>query len=405
MNYTKILTKQTVFTLVTSLFLLFFSASESMAQSRKALEEKKKSVLQQIEVTNNLLSETEKNRKQGYNRLLIIKRRVALRKELVSTLRDEINGIDQEIQQKTEIIQKLERELAKLKNEYARLIYFAYKNRKNYDKLMFILAAEDFNQAYRRLKYLQQYNKYRRDQAQKIINTQKSLTYELAELKEIKGRKKSMLHQKEKEQHYLRDEQRKELAAIDELKSKEAELKADLRKVNKIKAKVEKEIQDLIAKEAKEKSFYKNLSNEEVVLSETFLNARGRLPWPVFEGVIIEAFGEHAHPVLRGVKVNNEGIDIKVSRNFQVRAIFNGQVKKIFSIPGANTSIILRHGHYLTVYSNLSDVHVKVGDFVKSGTYIADVFTMKNHEKNAILHLRIYEENKTLNPEQWLKDK
>ncbi len=405
MRYFRFSIKQFLaFVFITTL-LVIIADFDCQAQSRKALEKKKQSVLKQIEVTNNLLDETERNKKQGYNRLLIIKRRVALRKELISTLRDELNGIDQEIEKKADIIANLEKELAKLKEEYAKLIYFAYKNRKNYDKLMFILAADDFNQAYRRLKYLQQYNKYRRDQAQKIVNTQKSLAYELAELKEVKTKKNQMLQQKRNEQNYLQEEQQKEMAAIDNLKSKESELKADLRRANSIKANLEKEIKALIAKEAEENSFYKNLTNEEVVLSDAFLNSRGKLPWPVTEGVIIESFGEHAHPVLKGVKVINEGIDIKVSRNYQVRAIYSGQVKKIFSIPGANTSIILRHGHYLTVYSNLSDVHVKVGDFVRSGSYIGDVFTMRNHEKNAILHLRIYEENKTLNPEQWLTDK
>lgn len=405
MRYCRLTIQHFVAIVFAASLLIIATGNDCQAQSRKALENKKQSVLKQIQVTNSLLEETEQNKKQGYNRLLIIKRRVALRKELISTLRDELNSIDQEIDQKEEIIRKLELELAKLKKEYAKLIYFAYKNRKNYDKLMFILSADDFNQAYRRLKYLQQYNEYRRDQAQKIVNTQKSLTYELAELKEVKSKKRQMLQRKQKEQDYLQDEQQKEIAAIDDLKNKEAQLKADLRRANNIKASLEKEIKALIAKEAEANSFYKNLSNEEVVLSDAFLNARGKLPWPVAEGVIIESFGEHAHPVLKGVKVINEGIDIKVSRNFQVRAIFSGQVKKIFSIPGANTSIILRHGHYLTVYSNLSDVHVKVGDFVKSGTYIGDVFTMRNHEKNAILHLRIYEENKTLNPEQWLIDK
>jgi septal ring factor EnvC (AmiA/AmiB activator) len=405
MRYCRLTIQHFVAIVFAASLLIIATGNDCQAQSRKALENKKQSVLKQIQVTNSLLEETEQNKKQGYNRLLIIKRRVALRKELISTLRDELNSIDQEIDQKEEIIRKLELELAKLKKEYAKLIYFAYKNRKNYDKLMFILSADDFNQAYRRLKYLQQYNEYRRDQAQKIVNTQKSLTYELAELKEVKSKKRQMLQRKQKEQDYLQDEQQKEIAAIDDLKNKEAQLKADLRRANNIKASLEKEIKALIAKEAEANSFYKNLTNEEVVLSDAFLNARGKLPWPVAEGVIIESFGEHAHPVLKGVKVINEGIDIKVSRNFQVRAIFSGQVKKIFSIPGANTSIILRHGHYLTVYSNLSDVHVKVGDFVKSGTYIGDVFTMRNHEKNAILHLRIYEENKTLNPEQWLIDK
>jgi len=387
------------------LFLICVGFNEIQAQSRKALEQKKKSVAQQIEVTNKLLQETEMNRKQGYNRLLIIKRRVALRKELVSTLRDELISIDNEVQDKSNVIKELEIKLEQLKAEYGRLVYFAYKNRSNYDKLMFILASDDFNQAYRRLKYLQQYSKYRREQAQKIVNTRKTLAYEVAELQEIRQNKQKMLAQKEREQHYLKQEQRKELAAVNSLKSKARELKADIIKANKIRAQIEAEIKALIAKEAEANSFYKKLSSEEAVVSQDFLNARGQLIWPVSEGVIIESFGEHAHPVLRGVKVNNEGIDIKVSRNFQVRSIFDGQVKKIFSIPGANTSVILRHGHYLTVYSNLSDVHVKMGDIIKRGTYIGDVFTMKNHEKNAILHFRIYEENKTLNPEQWIKDK
>lgn len=382
-------------------FFLILSLS-AFAQDRENLEKKKQETEKEIAITNRLLEETAANRKSSYNRLLILKKRIFLRSNLIQTLTAEVDLLDREIEGKKENINKLEKELKKLKEEYAKLIYFAYKNRNSYDRLLFVLSAEDFNQAYRRMKYLQQYTSYRRSQARKIFNTQKALEYEIDELQLMRSDKQEVLQKKLREKNLLSREQTRESQDIQALKKREDELRRKLNEKIRIKNKLEKEIAALIEREAAKNTFYKDLNDFEANIDTRFRQKKGSLPWPVEEGVIIESFGEHWHPVLKGVRVNNEGIDIKVSGSTAVRAIFDGEIKRVFAIPGANISVIIRHGHYLTVYSNLVNVRVKTGDKIQASELLGNVFTSPGDEESGVLHLRVYEENKKLDPALWI---
>ncbi len=387
--------------LTLSFVFLILSISVS-AQDRENLEKKKQETEKEIAITNKLLEETAANRKSSYNRLLILKKRISLRSNLIQTLTAEVDLLDREIHGKKENINKLEKELKKLKEEYAKLIYFAYKNRNSYDRLLFVLSAEDFNQAYRRMKYLQQYTSYRRNQARKIFNTQKALEYEIDELQLMRSDKQEVLQKKLREKNLLNLEQTRESKDILALKRREDELRRKLNEKIRIKNKLEKEIAALIEREAAKNTFYKDLNDFEANIDSRFRQQKGSLPWPVEEGVIIENFGEHWHPVLKGVRVNNEGIDIKVSGSTAVRAIFDGEIKRVFAIPGANISVIIRHGHYLTVYSNLVNVRVKTGDKIQASELLGNVFTSPGDEESGVLHLRVYEENKKLDPALWI---
>ncbi len=383
-------------------FMLFVSVA-TQAQNREDLEKQKQETEKEIALTNKLLEETAANRQSSYNRLLILKKRISLRSNLIQTLTAEVDLLDREIEGKKENINKLEKELEKLKEEYARLIYFAYKNRNSYDRLLFILSAEDFNQAYRRMKYLQQYTSYRRSQARKIFNTQKALEYEIDELQLMRNDKQEILQKKLRERNLLDRERSRESQDVQSLQQKEQELRRKLNEKIRIKNKLEKEIATLIEREAAKNTFYKDLNDFEADINTRFRQQKGQLPWPVGEGVIIQSFGEHWHPVLKGVRVNNEGIDIKVSGSTAVQAVFDGEIKRVFAIPGANISVIIRHGHYLTVYSNLVDVRVKVGDKISAGDLLGNVFTAPGDEESGVLHLRVYEENKKLDPALWIK--
>ncbi|MCB2197343.1 MAG: peptidoglycan DD-metalloendopeptidase family protein [Bacteroidetes bacterium] len=380
---------------------MLFSFVIATAQTKDELQKKKQKTEEDLRLTNQLLQQTEKTKSAGLNKLLIIKKRISLREKLINEISQQINMLDNEIEQNTERIIKLENELKQLKQEYAKMIYFAYKNRNNYDRLMFILASEDFNQAYRRMKYFQQYTKYRKKQAEKILITQKNLEYETEQLKEQRNEKIMLLSSKEREKAHLSSEKVKENQEVARLKRKEQELRNKIRENQRVMKQLENAIAELIAREAKENKTYKTLSAEEELISQQFKSNRGRLIWPIDNGVIIREFGEHPHPVIKGVKIKNDGIDIGTNKDAKVKAVFEGEVKNVIAVPGANMAVIIRHGHYLTLYSNIVNVRVKPGDKVTKGYYIGDVYYTDNDE-GSVLHLRVYEETKVLNPKNWL---
>ncbi len=385
---------------VIGLLLLALNTSV-FSQTKNELEQRKKRTQEDIKLTNQLLEQTEKTKTAGLNKLLIIKKRISLRERLIREIEDEIKLIDSEIENKNNKILKLENDLVKLKDEYAKMIYFAFKNRNNYDRLMFVLAAEDFNQAYRRMKYFQQYTQYRKKQAQKIVVAQKNLEYEKEELKDNKNEKIELLANKEKEKNYLTNEKQKKNSEIGRLKRKESELRKEIREKEKIMNQLKRAIADLIKKEAKANKTYKTLSANEELISQGFKEQKGKLMWPIENGIVIREFGPYEPEGLKGVKIVNEGLDIGTTRDAKVKAIYEGEIKKVIAVPGANMAVIIRHGHYLTLYSNIVNVSVKPGDKVTKGHQIGEVYNSESGEAS-ILHLGIYEETKVQNPKNWL---
>lgn len=381
------------------IFLLF--SFFTFGQTRQELEERKQKTENEIKLTNELLDQTQQSKSAGLNKLLIIKKRISLREQLIQDITNQVNHLDKSIEEKSERINELESDLNKLKSEYAKMIYFAYKNRNSYDRLMFILASEDFNQAYRRIKYFEQYSKYRRKQASLIFATQKTLEYEIESLKERKNEKQDLLASKEKEKNSLSNERMRESREIARLRSKESQLRKELKAKEKIREELEKKIAEIIAKEAAKRKLTALTASEEAI-SEGFKKSMGNLSWPLENGIIIRPFGEIEHPVLKGIKINNEGIDISAQKESKVKAVYEGEVTQVFVVPGNNMAIIIRHGHFLTLYSNLVNVRVRKGDIIPKGYYLGDVYYNQNDDESSVLHLRVYEETKVLNPEKWL---
>ncbi len=385
--------------LIPLLLILSYSA---YSQTKKELEQRKNKTEESIKLTNQLLEQTEKTKSAGLNKLLIIKKRISLREQLINRISDQIKYIENEIGIKNSTITMLEIEIKQLKEEYAKMIYFAYKNRNNYDRLMFVLAADDFNQAYRRMKYFQQYSKYRKKQAEKIVISQKNLEYEIEQLKEQKSEKIKLLANKEREKAHLGSERIKEKSEINRLKRKESELKKKIRENQRIMKQLKNAIAELIAREAKANKTYKTLSANEEMISQRFKSSKGKLKWPIDNGIVLEEFGEHPHPVIKGVKIKNEGIDIGTTKDAKVKSIYEGEIKSVFAVPGANMAVIIRHGHFLSLYSNIVNVRIRPGDKVTEGYYIGDVYFTDNDE-GSVLHLGIYEERNALNPQSWLR--
>ena len=377
------------------------------AQKRKDLEERRTKTQEEIEYTNTILVETQKNRRNTIQRVRILNKRIQLRNEIINNISNEISLIEDEIGQKNLLISAMEGDLLKIREQYAELIVQAYWNRGKREWLMFVMSAENFNQAYRRMKYLQQFSRHRREQAQLIQKMKNDILNEIENLEEIKVQKESLAIEKRNENHSLVLEKRDKNRLVSDLTNKEKELKEEIRAKSEIAKKLEKEIADIIAEEARRtrsRNMYDQLTPEEKLISDNFQENKGKLPWPVERGIITGKYGVHPHPVLKQITIDNDGVDISTIKGAEARALFDGEVTKIVAILGANYTVILRHGNFLTVYQNLVDLRVKQGDIVSLKQVLGTVYT-DNETNNTLLHMQIWKERSIQNPEEWISRK
>jgi len=379
---------------------------------KKELEERKKDLQKEIDYTNQLLNETKRNKKISLNQLVTLNKRITVREELINTISYEIGLINKQVQSNSNSVEALQNDLKKLKEEYAKMIFYAYKNEDAYSRLMFVFSSSDFNQAYMRLKYLQQYSDYRHRQAEMIEKTQHALNEKIKSLQEKKTAKKELLTNEELEKARLTDEKDEKEEVFSQLQKQEKQLKKDLEKKKKDAEKLQQAIQRMIEEEIKRARDVakKNkapepkglvLTPEAVALSSSFSTNKGKLPWPVLQGIITEHFGVHAHPLLPQVSISSNGIDISTSKGALARAVFEGEVTGVANIPASGSVVIIRHGEYLSVYANLSEVYVKPGDKVKTKQNIGSVIYDENDAKTE-LHLEIWKGQTKLDPELWL---
>lgn len=423
--------------------------------SKKDLENKKKRINDEINELNSLLSETKANKKSSIGALVNINMKLEKRQDLINTINAEIVELDKEIKQNQNKNAQLKDNLQRLKSEYAKMIVFAQRNQDSYSKLMFIFSANNFNQAYARLKYMQQYSVFRKKQANEIINTQSLLLANLNELKQQRYQKNVLLGNEEEEKQMLSSERNEQEQMLTELQQKEKELKQELEKKKQDAIQLQLAIKNLIAEEIrrkaeeaekaralankkakddaekkkneKQKKSKKDVNENEAVkppienvtenkketisvpeldeeaeaLSADFANNRGKLPWPVLKGVICEGYGEHEHPAIKGFMMFNNGVEICASKGTQVRTVFEGEVSGIAISPTGGKLVIIRHGEYLSVYSNLSDVVVKTGQKVSLKQVIGTVLFNEDEGKNS-MNLQIWKGQKTMDPSGWL---
>ena len=394
------------------LFFLFFSNGISFAQKKNELENKKKSLQKDIQMTEGLLNETKLHKTTSLNQLITLNKKISIREELINTINAEMELLQREIREAKDIIESLESDIKSLKAEYANMIYYANKNKNSYDRLMFIFSSKDFNQAYKRLKYFQQYSEYRKRQAEMIVKTQVLLDKKIKDIEEIKKSKQLLLINEEQEKRMLAEEKQEQEGTLSKLQEKEKELMQALKAKEKEQKQLQLAIQRIIEEEirkAKEEAKKAGkaspkglvLAPEAVELSTVFANNKSKLPWPVPEGLITGKFGEHQHPVLKGITIKNNGVDITTPKGSIVRAVFEGVITGVATVPGFGKVIIIRHGEYLSVYSNLKDVFVKKGDKINTKQNIGSVFTDLSNSKTE-LHLEIYKGSIAMDPEHWL---
>lgn len=390
--------------IVSILNILLIVCSLIEAQTRSELEEKRKQTLAEIEYMDNLLKETAKAKSESISELRIIGSKLNLRESVIKGLQEEAALLMKRIELNTLSLDLMENDLQILKKDYKNSIITSYKLRKGNSEIGFVLSARDFNQGYKRLKYLQQIAKFRRNESELIEDLKREIELSKQRLQNDLLKLTDLKMREESQKNLLENERKRKERLVSSLSNKEKQLQREIEERRRIAKRIEGEINKLIEDERKA-SKTDDMSPEMKALSQNFADNRGRLPWPVDNGIITSKFGIQNHPVLKYVTENNPGIEITSVGVTPVRSVFNGEVARVVSIPGANLSIIIRHGRFLTVYSNLVDVKVKPGEKVKTRQELGNVYCESDDGNKSVLKFMIFDEKVKLDPELWISKK
>lgn len=389
------------------LALLLFLCGNLHGQSKEQLKKERDGLLSEIKYTNQLISESRKAQEFTQSELAVLDKQIALRGELIRSIKRETRGLEKNMEANEALIESKNQELDELKNEYAKLIYLAYKHNNSYDKMLYIFAADDFYQAWMRLRHLKDVAKYREGQGEEIQATKTLLAEKNKELKVQRAEKEELLQEQRSAQAEIDKDRKSKKESLAEMQQDEKSLKKQLKEKEKKQRELSKAIELLIAEEIrKSKKAHGgdySLTPEEELSSQFFSQNKGKLPWPVERGVITGRFGTHNHAVLPGIQVTNNGIDISTESNAMVRTIFEGEVSGIIEIPGNGMAVVVKHGGYRTVYSNLQEILVSKGQSIDTKQSIGVL--MKNGN-GSIAHMEIWqvtsEGMKKKDPSSWI---
>jgi septal ring factor EnvC (AmiA/AmiB activator) len=383
------------------LAFLMFALTMVSGQTLDELRAKKEKTRQEIEYTNWLLSKTGKTSKATVNRLSLLNEQIKLRESLIHDYNTQINMLELSIEENRFVIKMMNDDLNAIRDNYARMIQRSFRKRGDYNKLIFLLSSETFNQAYKRLLYTRQMARYRQKQLEQIEAIRFVLQQKISDLNAQLSEKEQVLLQQMKEVSTLKNKKEQQSDTYQKLQKRQRELKEHLEYQQRIANRLQREIERVIEEEARKAREVAKTPDFELV-SDNFAKNKGRFPWPVENGVITDRFGEHAHPVLKNIIIKNNGIDITTRQGESARSIFNGTVSRVFAIPGGNTAVIIRHGEYISVYSNLSEVFVSQGEDIQTGQEIGRVFVDRDDDNKTVLKFQIWKENLKLNPEDWI---
>ncbi len=369
-------------------------------QSVNDLRKQREKTLRELEKTGQMLSETKKSEKATLNKLNLLSKDIATRKRLITNINSEIDALNTEMGELSSKRDSLQMVLEGLKTDYANLVRQTHYQDMMQSPLLFVLRAEDFNQAMRRIRYLQEFQQFRKEQVARIQNTQTEIDIqsELLESNRVEKEQTLTIHQREKE-NLARDE-RKQQNMLQQLKKKEKDLLAQQRKQQKKADDLNRKIEDIIKQQtAKQKG--QRMTKEQQLIAGGFEKNKGRLPWPVEKGVVSGEFGVHPHPTLSKVTVNNKGIYIQTTRGAAVRAVYEGEVTSCF-VMGGTSAVIIQHGNYRTVYTGLATISVKKGDKVKTKQTIGTVYTDPDNDNKTEMFFQVWKDKDIQNPSLWL---
>jgi septal ring factor EnvC (AmiA/AmiB activator) len=420
-------------------FVFFLCTIAALAQepTKDQLEKQRADLKKEIQATEKALIETQKTTKVNVGQLSLINKKLNLQDNVIRNISGEIQKLGDNIYLSQLEINKIKRILDTLKIEYAKSMVYAYKNRSNYDFLNFIFAANNFNDAIKRIAYLKSYRNYREMQAENILKTQALLEDKIQKLSGMKAQKKDVLDEKDKELEKLQKQKEEKASIVNQLKGRQKELSAQVREKRKQDAKLKNAITAMIRREierakaeaarkekerlaAAAKNNKSNAASDKPAtaskpassipsgsvlvsseadreLNASFEKNKGALPWPA-DGYVISHFGPNQYP--GGIDYNNPGVSIGVKVGAPVKSIFDGEVTLVNYMDDKQV-VFIKHGKYFTVYSNLASASVQRGDKVKTGQVIGKAGV--NDDGNGEVDFILMQESNNVNPESWLK--
>jgi septal ring factor EnvC (AmiA/AmiB activator) len=444
----KLVIKLFLLTCLIGLPIISFSQKNS-EKLRKEQERLEKS----ITITKGLLKKAKSNTQATLSELRVLENQVNYREELLKNFDSQIRSTELKIEEKQQQIIELEDKLELLVFQYKQLLLYAYKHRSKEGQWMYVFAAKNYNEAVKRKKYLIKIAELQRKQKHIILQHQRLISNEKTTLEKEKQSKIYIAEQKKLEKEDLLVDKKEQEKNYDKLKKAENKLASEMRLIENKKIILKQRIKEAIstelaAEEARRKvnerkNTQKNVANNtasntsnakatssdktnttispttietpkrtitisetrEVELNQNFESNRGRLPWPVERGTITEGYGRQLHPKLKEIYTNNNGVDISTHRNANVRSVFDGEVTSVLSIPGAGKIVIIKHGNYRTVYSNLQEVYVSVGTKVKTKQAVGSLLSIDG-EALSLAHFEIHQVSNgqinRMNPSSWI---
>lgn len=390
-----------------AVFLISVQIGFSQASSRKDLENQKQAIQKELKQINNLLVINNKKKEVAFSDIENLTLKIQRQQEIVKLTNRQINILNDEISQNQKTKANLEKDLEEIKLAYKQMIIRSYKARSGKNKLMFILSAETFFQAFKRTQYIKQYASHRRNQAKKIVSISENISNVIKDLSQRLDLKRDLLQKNRDNQKTLESEKTRVNKMAYQLRSQEKKYKRNIVLKQKESEKIDKEIEKLIKeaiaasnrKKAKSNNF--SLTPEALALAKSFELNKGKLPWPVSRGVVIQKFGTQPHPVVRTAKIKSNGIVIATEQSAKVKTVFKGVVLSVLKFRGSNPTVLVQHGNYITAYKNLAKVFVEKGDNLDSGQLIGEVYNNESSGKST-LQFSVFKKTTPLNPIYWI---
>jgi len=391
------------------LFLLLLTLAWGQNNRQAKLEAQRKQLRAEIKQITTLLFTNKKQKKNALTEVEDLAVKISLRQRLIKVTNEEANRLTQQIRVNQRTITLQEKELKDLKADYAEMIRFAYASKSAQSRLMFLFSSESFLQAYKRFQYLKQYAAFRKKQGLMIAEKTKALETLNASLVVQKQKKNKLIKENRVAQNELTAERLEQKERINALKKKERSLARQIQKKQRQIAAFDKEIQRLIkaaiaasnkSEAGKNKTVF-TLTPEAQLIGKNFTANKGKLPWPVEQGVVTLGFGTQTHPVVKTTKIQSNGVTIATPGSAKVRSVFKGKVMQVFSFKGSNPGVLIQHGNYITSYSNLAVVYVKKGETIDAKQAIGEVFTHPTSGKSE-LKFSVFQNTTPVNPKSWV---
>ena len=384
-------------------------SAQTYSKRQQELEAQRQRLQKDIKQINQLLYSNIKKKKSVLSEVEDLDLKLTKRKSLIRVNNEQVNLLTQRININLRDISSQRMELQELKDDYAKMIRSSYKSRSSENRLLFLFSSEDFLQAYKRIQYFKQYTSYRKKQGEAIASKTQTLqelnkTYLMQKIK-----KEDLVTENKKVEEVLSKERKTQQEMIRALRKKTKSLTVQISTKQKKAAAIDREIDRLIkeAIAASNKAAGKkadgsfSLTPELQFIADNFLASKGRLPWPLEKGLVIQGFGKQPHPVVKTTMIQSNGVTIATNPNAKVRAVFEGEVMSVLLYKGSNPTVLIRHGNYITAYKNLGKVYVKKGDKIAAKQEIGEVFTNKQTNKTS-LQFCVFVEQKAQNPKAWV---